>query len=48
MKVYNAKQKTIDMLMEAGFILTEEEQKEVEVASFGLGRLEIEGLQLVT
>lgn len=48
MRVEEAKQKTLEMLLEAGIILTEEEQKKVEIADFGLGRLEKEGLQLVT
>lgn len=48
MRVEEAKQKTLKMLLEAGIILTEEEQKKVEIADFGLGRLEKEGLQLVT
>lgn len=48
MKLKTAKQKTIDMLLDAGFVLTEEEKERVEVADFGLNRLEKEGLQLIT
>src|SRR5699024_7456330 len=44
MKLETAKQKTIDMLMEAGIVLTEEEKEKVEIANFGLDRLEKEGL----
>lgn len=48
MDTKTAKQKTIDTLMKAGIALTDEEKKKVEVADFGLNRLETEGLQLIT
>jgi D-lyxose ketol-isomerase len=35
------------MLAEAGIVLTDEERESIEVADFGLGRLEEIGLQLV-
>ncbi|MGN8647424.1 D-lyxose/D-mannose family sugar isomerase [Gracilibacillus sp. HCP3S3_G5_1] len=43
-----AQKKTIEILSNAGIVLTEDEKQRVEVADFGLGRLEEEGLQLVT
>lgn len=36
------------MMAAAGIVLTEEERKGIETASFGLGQLAVEGLQLVT
>lgn len=46
--ISQAKQNTIQFLAENGFPLTETEQENVEIADFGLQRLEKEGLQLVT
>lgn len=40
--------KTLDMLSKAGIVLSDEEKQHIEIADMGLGRLEIEGLQLVT
>ncbi|MDR4949733.1 D-lyxose/D-mannose family sugar isomerase [Neobacillus cucumis] len=37
-----------NMLAEAGFVLTEEEQQSIEIADFGLNNLEESGLQLLT
>ncbi|MED4224779.1 D-lyxose/D-mannose family sugar isomerase [Neobacillus cucumis] len=37
-----------NMLAEAGFVLTEEEQRVIEIADFGLNNLEESGLQLLT
>ncbi|MFD2656978.1 hypothetical protein [Gracilibacillus thailandensis] len=43
-----AQRKTIETLTKAGLFLTEEEKQRVEIADFGLNRLEQEGLQLIT
>lgn len=40
--------RTIEILSKAGIVLTEQEKENVEVAEFGLGKLPVEGLQLVT
>ena len=42
-----ARQRAAEMLADAGIVLTLEERAELEVADFGLGRLEEIGLQLV-
>ncbi|MED4582709.1 D-lyxose/D-mannose family sugar isomerase [Brevibacillus choshinensis] len=42
------KQRTVEILHKAGLLLTEEEQKNIEIADMGLGHLETEGLQLFT
>jgi D-lyxose ketol-isomerase len=42
-----AKERAAVMLADAGIVLTEHERAELEVADFGLGRLEEIGLQLV-
>jgi D-lyxose ketol-isomerase len=42
-----ARARAASMLADAGIVLTPEEQKEIEVADFGLGRLEEIGLQVV-
>lgn len=39
---------TLDALQNAGIVLTEEEKKKIEVADFGLGKLEEIGLQILT
>ena len=39
---------TLDALRNAGILLTEEEKKKIEVADFGLGKLEEIGLQIIT
>lgn len=44
----DVKQRTVEILHQAGLLLTEEEQKNIEVADMGLGHLETEGLQLFT
>ena len=43
-----ARERTAAMLAEAGIVLTPAEREQIEVADFGLGRLEEIGLQLVT
>lgn len=43
-----ARKLTQQYLERAGIVLTEEEQRRIEVADFGLGELERTGLQLVT
>jgi D-lyxose ketol-isomerase len=43
-----ARERTAAMLVEAGIVLTPAERERIEVADFGLGRLEEIGLQLVT
>ena len=40
--------RTLDILAEAGIVLSTDEMERVEIADMGLGRLEEEGLQLVT
>lgn len=42
-----ARQRAAAMLADAGIVLTERERDELEVADFGLGRLEETGLQLL-
>jgi D-lyxose ketol-isomerase len=42
-----ARARAASMLADAGIVLTPAEQKEIEVADFGLGRLEEIGLQVV-
>lgn len=41
-------QKTLSYYKKANIILTEEEKKRIEVADFGLGRVNEIGLQLLT
>jgi D-lyxose ketol-isomerase len=43
-----ARERAAQMIAEAGIRITEEETKKVEVVDFGLSRLEIEGLQVLT
>lgn len=43
-----ARERAADMMAAAGIVLTEEERDGIETASFGLGQLALEGLQLVT
>lgn len=43
-----ARRLTVEYLSRAGVVLTPEEERNVEVADFGLGELERTGLQLVT
>ena len=40
--------RTVEYLRRAGIVLTQEEQTNIEIADFGLGHLETEGLQLYT
>ena len=46
-QVREAQQKTVEMLTNAGIVLTSGEREAIEVADFGLGELEQTGLQLV-
>ncbi|HEY3783329.1 MAG TPA: hypothetical protein VGL56_19790 [Fimbriimonadaceae bacterium] len=43
----SARARAIEYLQNAGIVLTQEEKNDIEVADFGLGELEITGLQLV-
>lgn len=43
-----AQERTAELFARAGIVLTEEERGRIEVADFGLGRLEREGLELIT
>ena len=43
-----AVKRTLDAFADAGIILTDEEKKKIEVADFGLGRLEEIGLEILT
>jgi len=43
-----ARERSAQMIAEAGIRITEEETKKIEVVDFGLSRLEIEGLQVLT
>jgi D-lyxose ketol-isomerase len=43
-----ARERAAAMLADAGVVLTPDERAQIEVADFGLGRLEETGLQLVT
>lgn len=47
-EVDEARGRAIQMLERAGIAITPEEAKSLEVADFGLGRLESEGLEIVT
>ena len=47
MTVAEARRRAADMLADAGIVLTPGERDEIEVADFGLGRLDEIGLQLV-
>lgn len=47
-EVKAAQARTADMFAKAGIRLTPEEMASIEIAGFGLGRLEREGLELVT
>lgn len=42
-----AQKRAIEMLEAAGIAITDEEKRNLEVADFGLGRLESEGLEIV-
>ncbi|MDF2721436.1 MAG: D-lyxose/D-mannose family sugar isomerase [Paenibacillus sp.] len=43
-----AQQRAAEYLSEAGIVLTPEEQSGIEIAEFGLGQLERQGLELIT
>lgn len=44
----SAQEETVRQLASTGITLTNEEKERIEVADFGLGRLKVEGLQLIT
>lgn len=46
-EIVAAQERAIQMLANAGIAITEQEKQELEVADFGLGRLESEGLEIV-
>lgn len=46
-QVREAQRRALDYLNAAGIVLTDEEKERIEVAEFGLGRLEQEGLEIV-
>lgn len=43
-----AQNRAVTMIRECGICLTDEEAQKVEVADFGLGRLDLEGAQILT
>jgi len=43
-----ARQRTAELFRHAGIVLSEEEKERIEIAEFGLGQLERQGLELVT
>ncbi|SFJ88669.1 D-lyxose/D-mannose family sugar isomerase [Thermoflavimicrobium dichotomicum] len=47
-EVEKYQKKTVEFLSQAGIVLTEEESRNIEIAEFGLGEVETQGLQLVT
>lgn len=47
-EVNEARSRAIGMLEQAGIAITPEEAQQLEVADFGLGRLESEGLEIIT
>lgn len=47
-EVRRAQERAAGMLAEAGIVLSEEERRNIEVACFGLGNLDAQGLELIT
>ena len=47
-EVAEARDRAVRFLAQAGIVLTTEEAARVEVADFGLSRLDAEGLELIT
>ncbi len=47
-EVRKAQERTAELFARAGIVLTEEERGRIEIAGFGLGRLEEQGLELIT
>lgn len=43
-----ARQRSAELFRRAGIVLSEEEKERIEIAEFGLGQLERQGLELVT
>ena len=46
-EVIAAQKRALEMLSEAGIAVTDEEARNLEIADFGLGRLDSEGLEIV-
>lgn len=46
-EIVAAQKRSIEVLASAGIAITEQEKQELEIADFGLGRLESEGLEIV-
>lgn len=46
-EILAAQQRALEMFAKAGIAISDEEAKNVEIADFGLGRLDSEGLELV-
>jgi D-lyxose ketol-isomerase len=47
-EVIIAQKRTAELFSKVGIVLTPQEQDGIEVASFGLGQLEMQGLELIT
>lgn len=47
-EVRDFRKQALEMMRTAGIVLTDEEAADIEVADMGLGRLNVEGLELVT
>lgn len=47
-EVRDAQERASQMIAEAGIVLTDEEKQSIEVAGFGLGNLDVQGLELIT
>ncbi len=47
-EVNKARKRAADMIEEAGIIITEKEKQDIEAVDFGLGQLEVEGVQILT
>ncbi|MBB6670727.1 D-lyxose/D-mannose family sugar isomerase [Cohnella nanjingensis] len=47
-EVRRAQERTMELFARAGIVLTAEERERIEVAGFGLGQLEAQGLELIT
>lgn len=46
-EIVEAQKKAVEILKSAGIAITDDEAKTLEIADFGLGRLETEGLEIV-
>jgi D-lyxose ketol-isomerase len=47
-EIREAQERTAELLAQAGIVLTDEERANIEVADFGLGQLQTQGLELIT